>query len=57
MLGAASVEVNLHSDNPEEKPTRLVFSGDIGRPQQPIIKEPSIVAGADYLIMERAPTT
>jgi len=52
MLGAASVEVNLHSDNPEEKPTRLVFSGDIGRPQQPIIKEPSIVAGADYLIME-----
>ena len=52
MLGAASVEVNLHSNNPEEKPTRLVFSGDIGRREQPIIKEPSIIAGADYLIME-----
>ena len=52
MLGAASVEINLYSDNPEEKPTRLVFSGDIGRKEQPIIKEPSIIAGADYLIME-----
>ena len=52
MLGAASVEINLYSDNPEEKPTRLVFSGDIGRQEQPIIKEPSIIAGADYLIME-----
>jgi metallo-beta-lactamase family protein len=52
MLGAASVELNLQGDNPEEKPTRLVFSGDIGRPEQPILKDPSIVAGADYLIME-----
>lgn len=52
MLGAASVELNLMSENPEVEPTRLVFSGDIGRPGQPILKEPSIVSGADYLIME-----
>ena len=52
MLGAAIVEVNLSSELPGEQPTRLVFSGDIGRPHMPILRDPVTVPGADYLIME-----
>jgi metallo-beta-lactamase family protein len=50
MLGAASVEVLL--ENNGDRPTRLVFSGDIGRPNAPILKDPTTVDGANYLIME-----
>lgn len=50
MLGAGHVEVNLTSPDGENR--RLVFSGDIGRNDVPILKDPSIVSGADYLIME-----
>jgi metallo-beta-lactamase family protein len=52
MLGAASVELNLASESGNERPTRLVFSGDIGRPMMPILRDPITVVGADYLIME-----
>lgn len=50
MLGAGHVELSLKPEN--GKPTRLVFSGDIGRPGVPILKDPTIPEGADYLIME-----
>lgn len=52
MLGAATVELNLDAEDPREKSTRLVFSGDVGRPDMPILKDPTTVPGADYLIME-----
>ena len=53
MLGAATVEINLDSEtDPTAKPTRLVFSGDIGRSDMPILRDPQIVEGADYIIME-----
>ena len=52
MLGAAIVELNLDSEEPGGKPTRLVFSGDIGRPDMPILRAPVTVPGVDYLIME-----
>lgn len=32
--------------------TRLVFSGDVGRPGLPIIRDPEAMPEADYLIME-----
>lgn len=32
--------------------TKLVFSGDLGNYNQPIIKDPTIIESADYLIME-----
>ncbi len=51
MLGAATVELNLR-DSPGDKPTKLVFSGDIGRAKVPILRDPQIVEGADYIIME-----
>lgn len=52
MLGAAVVELILDSKTPGDKPTRLVFSGDIGRPDMPILRSPSVVEEADYVIME-----
>ena len=51
MLGAATVELNLR-DKPGDKPTKLVFSGDIGRAKVPILRDPQVVEGADYIIME-----
>ena len=51
MLGAATVELNLR-DKPGDKPTKLVFSGDIGRTKVPILRDPQVVEGADYIIME-----
>lgn len=52
MLGASIVELNLDSEIPGGKPTRLVFSGDVGRPKMPILRDPVTVPGAEYLIME-----
>ena len=43
--GAACVELrNSH--------TRLVFSGDLGRPDDPIMNPPTPLEGADYLVLE-----
>jgi metallo-beta-lactamase family protein len=49
ILGSAAVALDI-----EEKghKTRLWFSGDIGRPNMPILKDPVLPSEADYLIME-----
>jgi len=49
ILGAAVIELNVTSGG---KPTRIVFSGDLGRKNQPIIRDPYQVEGADYLVIE-----
>ena len=51
MLGAAVVELIIQ-DDASGKPIRLVFSGDIGRSEMPILRNPQSVEGANYLIME-----
>jgi metallo-beta-lactamase family protein len=33
-------------------PVNILFSGDIGRPNAPIIQDPSLFRGADYLVFE-----
>lgn len=48
ILGSASVDLLLEG----EKPTRLVFSGDIGRWNKPILKDPEFVPEADVLLVE-----
>ena len=49
LLGSASIEVWLK----EGKETRkLVFSGDIGNFDQPLIKDPEYIDNADFVIME-----
>ncbi len=49
ILGSAIVVVDAKG---EGHPSRLVFSGDIGRAGLPILRDPQIVDGADYVIME-----
>lgn len=49
LLGSASIEVWLSEDGIERK---LVFSGDIGNVNQPLLKDPSFTKEADYVIME-----
>jgi len=52
MLGSAHVILDVE-DRTMGGRKRLVFSGDIGRPDIPIIRDPvPITAGADFLIME-----
>jgi metallo-beta-lactamase family protein len=49
LLGSASIEVWLNENGVEKK---LVFSGDIGNLDQPIIKDPEYIDSADIVIME-----
>jgi len=49
ILGSSCVV--LH-DASGDHPTRLAFSGDVGRPGLPIIRDPEVMPPADYLIME-----
>lgn len=49
IIGSSIVEMYAVEKN---KTTKLVFSGDIGQPDQPIIKDPTVINGADYVITE-----
>ena len=49
ILGSASIEVRATEG---EKQTKIVFSWDIGQRDVPIIKDPTLIAEADYLLME-----
>lgn len=49
LLGSASIEVRM-KEGEEEKV--IVFSGDIGNLNQPLIKDPEYLREADYVVME-----
>lgn len=49
ILGSAMIEIWVQESGKEVK---LVFSGDIGNNEQPIVEDPSTIDTADYLIME-----
>lgn len=49
LLGSASIEVFLREGEVSKK---VVFSGDIGNLDQPIIKDPQYIDEADYVITE-----
>ena len=52
MLGSAHIILDIE-DREKNQQKRLVFSGDIGRPHIPIIRDPvPITEGCDILIME-----
>ncbi len=49
LLGSASIEVWITEDGATKK---IVFSGDVGNTNQPIIKDPTPVKDADYVVIE-----
>ncbi|MBQ8271374.1 MAG: MBL fold metallo-hydrolase, partial [Bacteroidaceae bacterium] len=49
LLGSAAIEIWLREGDTEKK---IVFSGDVGNTNQPIIKDPAPVAETDYLVLE-----
>ena len=49
LLGSASIEVTVTEGDTTKK---IVFSGDIGNTNQPLIKNPTYLSEADYVVME-----
>ncbi len=49
LLGSSAIEIWLREGEAEKK---IVFSGDVGNTDQPIIKDPSPIAETDYLVLE-----
>lgn len=49
LLGSAAIEIFLTENGVSKK---IVFSGDVGNTNQPIINNPSFVKEADYLVIE-----
>jgi len=51
ILGSAIIRLHV-TDSPGAAELQLVFSGDIGRTDTPIIRDPTVVTDADYVLME-----
>ena len=49
LLGSASIEIFLNENGIRKT---IVFSGDIGNKDQPLIKDPAYTKKADYVVME-----
>ena len=49
ILGSAMVEITVKANGASQT---LVFSGDIGQWDMPFLRDPSLVASADYIVME-----
>lgn len=49
LLGSSSIEMWVTEENVTKK---IVFSGDIGNHNRPLIKDPQYVDSADYVVME-----
>ncbi len=49
LLGSASIEIWATEDGTTRK---LVFSGDIGNSNQPLLRDPIFIDEADYVVME-----
>lgn len=49
IMGSASVEIWLHEGGKERK---IVFSGDLGQYDTPILNDPAVITDADHVIVE-----
>ena len=49
VLGAAVISINIRQDG---KNHRVIFSGDIGEPDRPIVNDPAIFEEAEYIVIE-----
>lgn len=51
ILGSAIVVLDIE-DQEEKQDIRFVFSGDLGRPNRPILRDPTFIDSADVLLIE-----
>jgi Cft2 family RNA processing exonuclease len=51
ILGSAIIRLEIR-DKDGDEPTKIVFSGDLGRPGTPIIRDPTPMHDADYVVVE-----
>ena len=51
ILGSAQVALDLHEHSTGRR-KRLLFSGDVGRGHNDLLRDPAVVPDVDYLIME-----
>ena len=49
ILGSAIIEIWVQG---RSKQTKLVFSGDLGQPERPILRDPTVIDEADLLFVE-----
>ena len=49
VLGAATISINIRQDGQNH---RVIFSGDIGEPHRPIIRDPTLFDEAEYIVIE-----
>lgn len=49
ILGSAFLDLELEENG---LTVRVLFTGDIGQPNQPIIRDPTLIESTDYLVME-----
>ncbi len=49
ILGSAFLAIELEEGG---KKVEVLFSGDVGQPEQPIIRDPAAIVDTDYLVME-----
>jgi metallo-beta-lactamase family protein len=49
VLGAATININIKQDGRNH---RIIFSGDIGEPDRPIINDPAVFNEAEYIVVE-----
>ncbi|MDO8685216.1 MAG: MBL fold metallo-hydrolase, partial [Clostridiales bacterium] len=50
ILGSSIIELWIKEDDGKE--TKIVFSGDLGNKNMPIMRDPQIIISADYLVIE-----
>ncbi len=51
ILGSAIIRLDVREAEGDE-PTTIVFSGDLGRPGTPILRDPTPLDAADYIVVE-----
>ena len=55
ILGSAIIRLRVEAGGGgkgPERETTIVFSGDLGRPHTPIIRDPTVLTDADYVLIE-----
>ena len=55
ILGSAIIRLRVEAGGDAKGPERettIVFSGDLGRPDTPIVRDPTVLTDADYVLIE-----